>query len=266
MNALESILAYKRDEVAALRRARSAASLEGDAQAATPPRGFRAALAAAAAAGRVGLIAEVKKASPSRGVIRTDFDPEAIARAYAAGGATCLSVLPDAPSFKGAPQYLTLARGVCALPVLRKDFLIDPIQVVEARALGADAVLIILAAVDDALAADLAAESLRLGMDALVEVHDVAEMQRAARLGADLIGINNRDLTRFEVDLGATGTLARLAPGAALLVSESGISTASDIAEVVAAGASAVLVGESLMRRPDVERATRDLLAGGGSA
>ena len=254
---LARIAAYKREEVAA----RKAARPQVDVSAASPPRGFARALAAAARPGRPALIAEIKKASPSKGLIREDFDPPTLARAYAEGGAACLSVLTDGPSFQGADPYLAAARDAVSLPALRKEFLVDPWQVAESRALGADAVLVILAMVDDALAADLLAEAARLGMDALVEVHDAAEMARARSLGATLVGINNRDLRSFHVDLVVTETLAAQAPAGALLVAESGVFTPADARRCADAGASAILVGESLMRQADVTSATRSLLA-----
>ncbi len=257
---LSRIAAYKRDEVAARKRERPLAELEATAHDASAPRGFAADLAAAARPGRTGLIAEIKKASPSKGLIREDFDPPALARAYEAGGAACLSVLTDGPSFMGDERYLRSARQASVLPVIRKDFLVDPWQVAESRAMGADAILVILAMVDDSLAADLLAEADRFGMDALVEVHDEAEMARAGKLGATLVGVNNRDLKTFAVDLSTTARLAAGKPANALLVSESGISTTADVARVHAAGASAILVGESLMRHADVEAATRALL------
>jgi len=253
---LERIAAYKREEVAARKAARPSVSVEG----ASPPRGFRAALERAHAPGRLALIAEIKKASPSKGLIRADFDPPALARAYEAGGAACLSVLTDGPSFQGADGYLTAARSAVALPCLRKEFLVDPWQVAESRALGADAVLVILAMVDDGLAAELMAEADRLGMDALVEVHDAEEMRRAGRLGASLVGVNNRDLRTFVTDLAVTERLAANVPAGALLVTESGIFTPADAARLEAAGARAMLVGESLMRQADVTAATRALL------
>jgi len=258
---LARIAAYKREEVAARKAERAQAAIERAAAQAAPPRGFARALEAAAAPGRPALIAEIKKASPSKGLIRPDFDPPSLARAYAEGGAACLSVLTDGPSFQGADEYLTAARDTVALPCIRKEFLVDPWQVAESRALGADAILVILAMIDDALAADLVAEAARLGMDALVEVHDEAEMDRAGRLGAALVGINNRDLRSFHVDLAVTERLAPLAPTGALLVTESGVFTPQDAARGARAGARAMLVGESLMRQVDVAAATRALLA-----
>ena len=261
-DALTRIAAYKRDEIAASKRARGQGEIERDARAASTPRGFVAALERAHAPGRLALIAEIKKASPSKGLIRADFDPSAIARAYERGGAACLSVLTDEPSFQGADAYLSAARAAVALPCLRKEFLLDPWQVAESRALGADAILVILALADDSLAATLIAESARFGMDALVEVHDEAEMARAARLGAVLIGVNNRDLRTFVTDLAVTERLAALAPENALLVTESGVFTPADTQRLEAAGARAMLVGESLMRAQDVEAATQALLGG----
>jgi indole-3-glycerol phosphate synthase len=257
---LNQIAAYKRDEVRQRRAARSQSQIEALAAEASPPRGFRLALERAHAPGRLALIAEIKKASPSRGLIRADFDPPTLARAYEAGGAACLSVLTDAPSFQGADAYVSAAREATALPCLRKEFLVDPWQVAESRALGADAILVIMAMVDDALAGELMAEARRLGMDALVETHDEAEMARAATLGAELIGVNNRDLRTFDIDLSATGRLAAFAPKNALLVTESGIFGPADVARLEMVGAKAMLVGESLMRAADVEAATRVLL------
>ena len=258
---LQHIAAYKREDVAARRRARSQADVDAAAAAQPAARGFRRALAEASRPGRPALIAEIKKASPSKGVIRTDFDPPALARAYQEGGAACLSVLTDGPSFAGDDAFLAAAREAAPLPAIRKDFLVDPWQVAESRALGADAILVILAMVDDSLAADLLSEAERLGVDALVEVHDEAEMARAAALRADLVGINNRDLRTFAVDLAVTERLAAQAPAKALLVAESGLFTAADARRCAEAGASAMLVGESLMRRSDVAAATRKLLA-----
>ncbi len=245
---------------------RSSTELEARAADAGPPRGFARALRAAPglAAPSLPLIAEIKKASPSKGLIRADFDPPALARAYGEGGAACLSVLTDTPSFQGADAFLEQAREAAALPVLRKDFLVDPWQVAESRALGADAILVILAMVDDALASDLMAAADRYGMDALVEVHDEAEMTRAAKLDATLVGVNNRDLRTFITDLALTERLAPLAPPGALLVAESGIYTSADVRRLASAGARAMLVGESLMRQADVAAATRALLAGAG--
>ena len=259
---LDRIAAYKREDVRARKAERSQDEIERLASAASAPRGFRSALEAAhERTGRPALIAEIKKASPSKGLIRADFEPASLARAYEAGGAACLSVLTDGPSFQGDDAYLAQARDAAVLPCLRKDFLLDPWQVAESRALGADCILIILAMVDDALAADLLAEAERFGMDALIETHDEAEMARACELGGDLVGVNNRSLRTFEVDLETTALLSILSPVRALLVSESGIFTPDDVSRVHDAHAQAILVGESLMRQPDVEAATRALLA-----
>jgi indole-3-glycerol phosphate synthase len=259
---LETIAAYKREEVAARKRLATLADNEAHARLVSPPRGFKQALEAAHQPGRLALIAEIKKASPSKGLIRADFDPPALARAYQEGGAACLSILTDAPSFQGADAYLTAARLATALPCLRKEFLVDPWQVSESRTLGADAILVILSMVDDVVARDLMAEAERFAMDVLVETHDEIELDRAGALGATLIGVNNRNLRTFETDLAITEQLAARAPEGALLVTESGIFTAADVARLERSGARAMLVGESLMRQSDVEAATRQLLLG----
>ena len=258
---LAEICATKREEVAARKGLATLGDLDRAAQGSTPPRGFRAALEAKAAAG-FGLIAEIKKASPSKGLIRADFRPAEHAIAYEQGGAACLSVLTDAPYFQGHEDYLMDARAACTLPVLRKDFMVDPWQVAESRAMGADAILIIVTALEDAVMAEIEAAALDRGMDVLVEVHDAAELERATRLRSRLIGINNRDLRTFRTDLATTERLAPLAPDGSLLVAESGIGGHADLLRLAESGVRCFLVGESLMRQDDVAAATRDLLAG----
>lgn len=251
----------KRAHVAACKAARPVSVVEEAARAASAPRGFKAALKRAVAEGRYGLIAEIKKASPSKGLIRADFDPPTLARAYAAGGASCLSVLTDEPYFQGRDDYLVAARAAVDLPCLRKDFMVDTYQVAEARALGADCILIIMAALEDAQAADLLAAARQWGMDVLVEVHDRAETERALLLDAELLGVNNRNLKTLAVDIATTEELAALVPAGKMLVSESGLYTPADLSRMAAVGASCFLVGESLMRQDDVTAATRALLA-----
>jgi indole-3-glycerol phosphate synthase len=257
---LQHILAYKRDEVAARMAARPLPQVEDAARAQDPPRGFGEALRRMSRLGRFALIAEIKKASPSRGLIRQDFDPAALAQAYEAGGAACLSVLTDTPSFQGADEHLAAARRHVSLPVLRKDFTVTPYQVAEARALGADAILVIMAAVDDVLAAELVDCARVWGMDALVECHDATEIERALRLPAPLIGINNRDLRTFKTQLETTERLAPMVPRDRRVVAESGLAVTADLARLAAAGAGGFLVGEALMRQANVREATRALL------
>ncbi|MBW6525583.1 indole-3-glycerol phosphate synthase TrpC [Sphingomonas sp. RHCKR7] len=260
MTILAEICATKRDEVRARRAATSEAELRARAAAQSAPRGFRAALEHSVAAGRHALIAEIKRASPSKGLIRPDFDPPAHARAYEAAGAACLSVLTDAPYFQGHEDYLVAARAASALPVLRKDFTVDPWQALEARSIGADAILLIVAALDDALLAECEAAAIEQGLDVLVEVHDAAELERAARLRSRLIGVNNRDLRSFEVDVGRSWELAERAPAGTLLVAESGLSTRADLDSLADHGVHCFLIGEALMRQPDVAAATRALV------
>jgi indole-3-glycerol phosphate synthase len=260
MDILDKIKAYKLDHIAACKQARPLAELETAARAASPTRGFADRLIEASREG-FGLIAEIKKASPSKGLIRADFNPPELAAAYALGGATCLSVLTDGPSFQGADEFLTSARDAVDLPALRKDFMYDTYQVTEARALGADAILIILATVSDAQAAELEAAALEWDMDVLLEVHNAAELERASVLKSPLMGINNRNLNTFETTLDTTRTLSRLVPEDRTILCESGLNTAQDLADMARYGARNFLIGESLMRQDDVAAATRRLLA-----
>jgi indole-3-glycerol phosphate synthase len=258
---LAKICDDKRAHVARRQALRPLAEIEAAARQADGPRGFAAALARTHADGRYALIAEIKKASPSKGLIRPDFDPPALARAYAAGGATCLSVLTDAPYFQGADDYLVAARAAVSLPVLRKDFMLTPYQIAESRALGADCILIIMAALDDVLAAELTDAARHWGMDALIEVHDRAELDRALKLDAVLLGVNNRNLKTLAIDLATTEELSRHVPADKILVAESGLYSPADMARMAAVGAQAYLIGESLMRQDDVTAATRAILA-----
>ena len=260
MDILDKIKAYKLEEVAARKEARALSDVEDAARAASPTRGFADRLIEASREG-YGLIAEVKKASPSKGLIREDFDPAALAEAYSAGGATCLSVLTDTPSFQGADDYLIAARNSCDLPVLRKDFMYDTYQVAEARAMGADCILIIMASVSDAQAIELEDAATGWGMDVLIEVHDADELERATALKSPLMGINNRNLKTFETTLDTTRTLSKRVPADRVIVCESGLSTPKELADMAMYGARCFLIGESLMRQDDVTAATRALLA-----
>ncbi len=258
---LQEICVKKREHVATMKSRRPMSVVLEDTNTASAPRGFHAALKASVAAGRYGLIAEIKRASPSKGLIRKDFNPSTIALAYERGGASCLSVLTDGPYFSGADDHLSAARAVVNLPALRKDFMVDPYQIVEARALGADCILLIMAVLEDGLAREMEALAHAHGMDALIEVHDETELDRALKLSSPLIGINNRNLKTLKTDTATTLRLAPLVPEDRMVVCESGLKEADDLARMSAAGANCFLIGESLMREPDIEAATAGLLA-----
>jgi indole-3-glycerol phosphate synthase len=261
MSILSRIAAYKRKEISVAKALQPFNELVSRLHDVDPPRGFQNALLKAKAEGRYGLIAEIKRASPSKGLIRPDFDPPALARAYEDGGASCLSVLTDFPSFQGDPLYLTQARSVTTLPALRKDFLLDPYQVAQSRLLGADCILVIMAMINDNEAYTLISEANRWGMDALVEVHNEVELERALKLNPTIIGINNRDLNSFVTDIAVSVRLARNVPDGILIVAESGLSTPSDLQHLASFGIMCFLIGESLMRQNDVMKATQELLA-----
>ncbi len=260
-NVLKKICEEKRSHLVNKRRERPFSAVVSDARLADPPRGFAAALRASLDSGKYGLIAEIKKASPSKGLIRDDFNPPSLALAYAAGGASCVSVLTDTPYFQGDDKHLVAARTAIDLPVLRKDFMLDAYQIAESRSLGADCILLIMAALEDTLAHEMAESALEWGMDVLVEVHDKNELERALRLPTELIGVNNRNLKTLEVDISMTEVLADVVPEDRILISESGLYTPADLSRMASSGANCFLVGESLMRQTDVENATRLLLA-----